>query len=200
MDLIPTPSQTVGPFFDFCLTTHGNCTPVIAGPHAKGQHIRLVCGVFDGAGAILDDAMIEIWQADANGKYPHPDDPQEKTLDLAFRGFGRMGTGQDGMCEFETIRPGRVPCPEGLQGPHLNLAVFARGMLKQLYTRVYFAGDPGNTEDPILALVPRERRETLMAHPDAPHPDSAEPDSSKHGVWRFDIHLQGKNETAFFDV
>jgi protocatechuate 3,4-dioxygenase alpha subunit len=191
MSFVPTPSQTVGPFFHFSLTTKKYSVPQIAGPQAKGERVWLACRVLDGDGAPVSDAMIEIWQADAAGKYNHPDDPQQESVDPAFFGFGRMATAQDGSCEFETIRPGRVPGPENLlQAPHLNVAVFARGMLKQLYTRVYFACDPANEEDPVLALVPQERRGTLLAQPEAARP----------GGWRFDIHLQGEQETVFFDV
>lgn len=151
----------------------------------------LTIRVLDGNGEGLNDAMIEIWQADSEGKYNHPDDQQAKTVYPGFLGFGRAGTGEDGSCEFETIRPGRVPGPGSVQqAPHLNVAVFARGMLKQLYTRIYFAGDLANQEDPVLGLVPAARRETLMAHPDAAHP----------GGWRFNIRLQGEGETVFFDV
>jgi protocatechuate 3,4-dioxygenase, alpha subunit len=191
MSLGPTPSQTVGPFFSFGLTSENCSVRCIAGPQAKGERVLLTCRVLDGDGAPVPDAMIEIWQADANGKYNHPDDGQDKTVDSACPGFGRVGTADDGSCEFETIKPGRVPGPGNvLQAPHLSLAVFARGMLKQLYTRVYFSGDAANQEDPVLALVPEDRRETLMAHPDPARP----------GVWRFDVHLQGENETVFFDV
>jgi len=191
MDLVPSPSQTVGPFFHFCLTTDKNCVGRIAGPEVKGERVRLTVRVLDGDGVGPNDAMIEIWQADADGKYNHPDDTQSKAVDPSFLGFGRLNTAEDGSCEFETIKPGRVPGPGNvLQAPHLNLAVFARGMIKQLYTRVYFAGDPMNPEDPVLALVPAVRRETLMAHPDTTRP----------GGWRFDLRLQGDDETVFFDV
>jgi len=190
MDLVPTPSQTVGPFFHFCLTTDKSWVPCIAGPQVKGERVTLTIRVLDGNGEALHDAMIEIWQADSEGKYNHPDDRQAKTVDPGFLGFGRAGTGEDGSCEFETIRPGRVPGPgSALQAPHLNVAVFARGMLKQLYTRIYFAGDPANQEDPVLALVPAARRGTLLAYPDA-----------AHGGWRFNVRLQGEDETVFFDV
>jgi protocatechuate 3,4-dioxygenase alpha subunit len=135
--------------------------------------------------------MVEIWQADAQGKYNHPDDHQETLPDPACRGFGRLGTDESGSCRFETIKPGRVPGTGGKdQAPHLNLAVFARGMLKQLYTRVYFAGDASNGDDPVLALVPQDRRASLMA----------QPDPSRPGVWTFEIRLQGERETVFFDV
>ena len=186
-----TPSQTVGPFFSFGLTTENCSVRNIAGTQAKGERIVLACRVLDGDGVGLPDAMVEIWQADAQGIYNHPDDPQQKQVDPACSGFGRMGTTEDGSCEFETVKPGQVPGPGGVaQAPHLNLMVFARGMLKQLYTRLYFAGDPANDQDPTLTLVPKERRESLMAHPDP----------ARKGIWQFDVRLQGENETVFFDV
>jgi len=185
-----TPSQTVGPYFSIGLTQK-NSVAQIARPQARGERIWLTCRVLDGDGVPVSDAMIEIWQADSNGKYHHPDDPQLTAPDIACRGFGRVGTGEDGRCEFETIKPGRVPGPApAMQAPHLNVAVYARGILLQLHTRAYFAGDAANDEDPVLALVPYERRETLIATPDSAHP----------GRWSFDIHLGGANETVFFDV
>jgi protocatechuate 3,4-dioxygenase alpha subunit len=191
MDLVPTPSQTVGPFFHFCLTNDKTCVRSIAGPQARGERVLLTVRVLDGNGEGVPDAMIEIWQANSEGKYNHPDDPQQKTLEPGFLGFGRMGTAENGTCEFETIKPGSVPgTGNAAQAPHLNLAVFGRGMMKQLYTRIYFAGDPANLGDPVLALVPVERRDMLMAHPDAARP----------GGWRFDVRLQGEGETVFFDV
>jgi protocatechuate 3,4-dioxygenase alpha subunit len=186
-----TPSQTVGPFFSFGLTTEKCSVRNIANLQAKGERVVLTMRVLDGDGIGLPDAIVEIWQADAEGVYNHPDDPHQKTCDTACAGFGRMGTSEDGACEFETIKPGRVPGPNGVdQAPHLNLVIFARGMLKQLYTRIYFAGDPANQNDPVLDLVLPERRETLMAKPDPSHP----------GQWNFDVHLQGEKETVFFDV
>jgi protocatechuate 3,4-dioxygenase alpha subunit len=191
MDLVPTPSQTVGPFFHFCLTSDKCIVRHIAGPHVKGERILLTVHVLDGNGEAVPDAMIEIWQANSEGKYNHPDDPQQKSLDPGFLGFGRLGTAENGSCEFETIKPGRVQGPgKNPQAPHLNVAVFGRGMLKQLYTRIYFSGDPANQEDTVLALVPADRRETLMAHREAAHP----------GGWRFDLKLQGEGETVFFDI
>jgi len=191
MTLGLTPSQTVGPFFAIGLTTEKCSVRCIAGRGAKGERILLKCRVLDGDGLAIPDSMLEIWQADAEGRYNHPDDPQGKACNPEWRGFGRVGTCEDGSCEFETIKPGRVPGPNGvLQAPHLNVAVFARGMLKQFYTRIYFEGDPSNREDPVLALVPEERRETLMAHPDPANP----------GVWQFDLRMQGEGETVFFDV
>jgi protocatechuate 3,4-dioxygenase, alpha subunit len=188
-DLIPTASQTVGPFFGIELTTDEHCVKCVAGPQAQGKRIWIRFRVLDGDGVPVNDAMLEIWQADANGKYNHPDDVQPKKLDPGWMGFGRIATGEDGSCMLETIRPGRV-AQGSPQAPHLTIAVFARGMLKPLYTRVYFAEDAANDEDPILLLVPAERRETLLARPDPARP----------GYWSFDIRLQGDQETVFFDV
>ncbi len=190
MSLDHTPSQTVGPYFWIGLTWKHPASR-IAGPQAKGERVWLTCRVLDGDGAPINDSMLEIWQADAAGKYNHPDDPQAKGADPECRGFARMGTDEDGRCAFETIKPGRVPGPGGvLQAPHLNLGVYARGMLKQLFTRIYFAGDPANQEDPVLASVPEERRAALMAQPDPAQP----------GHWSFEVRLQGEQETVFFDV
>jgi protocatechuate 3,4-dioxygenase alpha subunit len=155
------------------------------------MRIWLKFRVFDGDGSPVDDSMIELWQADAEGRYDHPAAPERDAVDPECLGFGRMATCEEGSCEFETIKPGRVPGLGNIrQAPHLNVAVFARGMLKQLYTRVYFADDPANNEDPVLALVPEDRRNTLFAQPDSSRPDA----------WRFDVRLQGDEETVFFDV
>jgi protocatechuate 3,4-dioxygenase alpha subunit len=135
--------------------------------------------------------MIELWQADADGRYHHPEDALERVSDPLFRGFGRMPTDADGACIFHTIRPGRVPAPGGVsQAPHINISVFGRGLLKRLPTRLYFAGDPANATDPILLLVPEDRRATLLAQPTP---------NSQNG-WQMDIYLCGPRETVFFDV
>jgi protocatechuate 3,4-dioxygenase, alpha subunit len=189
MDLIPTPSQTVGPFFQIELTTEEHCVKCLAGPTAKGERVWITFRVLDGDAAPVDDAVLEIWQADSSGKYNHPDDVQPKTLDDGWIGFARLATGEHGSCVLETIRPGGVR-HSTLQAPHLTVAIFARGLLKQLYTRLYFAGDPRNENDPILALVPADRRDTLMA----------KPDSARPGHWCFDVRLQRGQETVFFDV
>jgi len=189
MDLIPTPSQTVGPFFRMELTTDEHCVTCVAGPQANGERVWITFRVLDGDGAPVNDAMIEIWQADSNGKYNHPDDMQPRQVAAGWIGFGRLASGEDGSCVLETIMPGRT-AGSTPQAPHLVVAVFARGMLKQLYTRVYFAGDPANREDPILELVPPERRETLLARPDP----------GRRGHWMFDVRIQGDQETVFFDV
>ena len=185
-----TPWCTVGPYFAVCVTTE-LCIPQLAGPEIKGERVKLICSVFDRNGACVPDTLIEIWQADADGKYNHPADRQTKSIDAAFRGFGRQITDASGACEIETIKPGRVPGPRGaLQAPHLEVGVFTRGVLKRLATRIYFAGDAANSECPVLALVPKSRRATLMAQPVAGQP----------GTWRHEIHLSGPIETVFFEV
>ena len=185
-EFVPTPSQTVGPFFAIELTTDEHCVRCIAGPQTKGERIWITFRLLDGDAMPVDDAMVEIWQADSNGKYNHPDDIQPKSLDEGWIGFGRLATDEHGSCVLETIKPGSI----GQNAPHLLLAIFARGMMKQLFTRVYFSGDPANDQDPILATVPAARRETLLAQPALNAP----------GHWLFDIHLQGDRETVFFDV
>jgi protocatechuate 3,4-dioxygenase, alpha subunit len=190
MNQTPTPWQTVGPYLHLGLTD-ARSVGCIAGPDVKGERVFLKIRVLDGDGLPLPDAMIEIWQANAEGKYNHPEDTTGNAADPAFLGFGRMPTGEDGWCWFETIKPGQVPGPDGtLQAPHLNVAVLGRGLLKRLATRMYFAGDGANVADPVLALVPADRRGTLIAQPDPERP---------HG-WQFDIHLCGEAETVFFDV
>ncbi len=190
--LIPTPSQTVGPFFHLGLDrpewsdlTRGN---------PKGERIVVAGRVLDGYRAPVPDALIELWQANAAGRYNHPDDPQtDKPLDPGFRGYGRSATDADGNFRFVTIRPGPVPGRGNtLQAPHLNLAIFGRGLLKQLFTRVYFADAAENAADPLLLAIddPAQRR-TLLAtrQEDGPPP-----------TYRFDIVLQGAGETVFLDL
>jgi protocatechuate 3,4-dioxygenase, alpha subunit len=191
MNLLPTPSQTAGPYFHLGLTRKRSVSNV-AGAKAKGERLRILLRVLDGNNQPVPDAMIEIWQANAEGKYRHPDDPQDKSQDPEFLGFGRLETDQNGICIFETIKPGCVPANDDatMQAPHLNVSIFGRGILKRLSTRVYFSGDLANDIDPILALVPDERRYTLLARPD----------SQRHGDWLFDVHLSGEDETVFFDV
>jgi len=190
MEFVPTPSQTAGPYLHIGLTNQHSVTR-IAEPNIPGERVLLKCRVLDVDEKPLNDALIEIWQADHEGNYNHPDDPRGPHSDTAFRGFGRAATDENGACEFGTIRPGCVPGPEGkAQAPHLNVAVFARGILLQLQTRIYFDGDAANGNDPVLALVPADRRETLMARRDPGKPNS----------WSFDIRLRGERETVFFDV
>lgn len=186
-----TPSQTVGPFYSIGLT--GKTMNVLATEATEGERIRIEGRVFDGDGNTVPDAMVEIWQANSYGRYNHPDDKQEKPLDSRFTGWGRSGT--DGNCfySFETIKPGAVPGPGGAaQAPHINVVVFARGMLLHAYTRLYFADEPANASDPVLnSIKNKKRRQTLIATPGMENGKT---------VYRFDIRLQGENETVFFDM
>jgi protocatechuate 3,4-dioxygenase, alpha subunit len=194
MDLIHTANQPIGPFFHFALTpgwaSSDNSAGVMAGPDAQGERARLMVRVLDRDGNAVTNAMIELWQADAGGKYNHPADTQKKTADPAFQGFGRLATDDQGLCIFETVKPGRVPGLKGrFQAPHINVTVYAPGLLLRAVTRIYFDGDPDNAADQVLGLAPEDRRPTLMARPGA-----------ESGEWRFDLHLTGPCETVFFDV
>jgi protocatechuate 3,4-dioxygenase alpha subunit len=191
MSLIPTASQTVGPFFNFSLTTN-HALGIMAPDGAAGEHITLIFRVSDGDDLPTPgDSMIELWQADSQGRYQHPVDARSATADKNFCGFGRLETDANGVCVFETVKPGRVPdAHSGSQAPHINVTLFARGLGKPLRTRVYFAGEPANGDDPVLALIPAGRRDTLLAKPVAGQLDA----------WAIEIHLQGEAETVFFDV
>jgi protocatechuate 3,4-dioxygenase, alpha subunit len=191
-----TPSQTVGPYFKYGLTPNGEYewndafTNNLLTPDVSGDRIRVEGKVHDGDGAVIPDCMLEIWQADAQGRFS---DPQDKRAlpNSSFKGFGRCGTDGNGFYAFDTIKPGSVLDPDGRpQAPHILLAVFARGMLLHLYTRIYFDDEAGNASDPVLALVPEDRRATLIAKRKA---------GAGH-VYTLDIRLQGDNETVFFDV
>ena len=186
--LPPTPSQTVGPFFGFALPYAGG--EVLVVPQTRGERIAIHGTVRDGEGLPVPDALIEIWQANAAGRYAHPDDERaEAELDPSFIGFGRCPTDALGRFRFETIRPGRVPGPDAaLQAPHLAVGVLARGLLKRLATRVYFSDEDANAEDAILALVDPARRASLIARRDGDEPS-----------YCFDIVLQGEGETVFFE-
>jgi protocatechuate 3,4-dioxygenase, alpha subunit len=183
MDLTPTPSQTVGPYFHPGLTDTRSLSRV-AGDLVEGERALLTFRVFDGEREPVPDAMIELWQADSEGNY-------EREAGAAFGGFGRLATAEDGSCTFETIKPGCVPGPgKTIQAPHINVSILGRGILKRLSTRLYFAGDPANAADPVLALVPENRRATLLA----------QPDPVRSSNWIFDVRLRGEGETVFFDV
>jgi protocatechuate 3,4-dioxygenase alpha subunit len=186
-----TPSQTVGPFYSLALTRKP--TNVIATESTQGQRIRIEGQVFDGDGEPIPDVMVEIWQANAFGRYNHPDDKQEKPLDQSFIGWGRSGTDEKCFYSFETIKPGTVASADDSgQAPHVNVTVFARGMLTHAYTRMYFADEAVNQNDPVLnSIKNKARRETLIANRE---------DKNGKAVYRFDIRLQGENETVFFDV
>jgi len=186
MSLYASGSQTVGPYLHIGLTWLSRHR--IASPNVKGERVVIQGRVLDGDGVGVNDATVEIWQANAAGKYAHPEDRQTKRLDKGFRGFGRVMTDARGTFRISTIKPGRVPGPGGkLQAPHLSVNVFMRGLLKQLYTRVYFPDEPANAQDPILKLVPAARRGTLVARRKA------------KGLLEWDVILQGRDETVFFD-
>jgi protocatechuate 3,4-dioxygenase, alpha subunit len=190
--LIVTPSQTVGPFFHLALDRPGWAD--LAADNPAGERIVVEGRVIDGDGAPVADACLELWQANAAGRYAHPDDIRtDKPLDPNFRGFGRVSTDADGGFRLTTIRPGAVPGRGNtLQAPHIAVALFARGLLKQLYTRIYFAEDPANDSDPVLLSIDDPAaRQTLIA---------TRRDDSSPAAYRFDITLQGEGETAFFEI
>ena len=187
-----TSSQTIGPFFHRALLHEG--WNDLAARGAKGERVVIEGRVLDGDGAPVNDAMLEVWQANAEGRYDHPEDHQEKLLDPNFHGFGRTPTDNEGRFRFSTIKPGPVPGRGGtLQAPHINLTVFARGLLKQLVTRIYFPDEPLNAGDPLLNAVPAEHRATLIAR-------AAGQGGAGARVLNFDVILQGANETVFLDV
>lgn len=172
-----TPSQTAGPYLSIGLLRQ--LVPTALVPPGDPAAIRLHGRLLDGAGEGVPDGMIEIWQADADGRYGAG----------GFHGFGRSGTEDAGRFEFVTLKPGRVPWPEGgLQAPHLAVGVFARGLLKRVVTRLYFPDErDANEEDPVLSTLSSAQREPLVAVPDG------------DGLL-FDIHLQGPSQTTFFAV
>ena len=184
---VVTPSQTVGPFFDFGLEIANGDRVASAG--ADGRQIVVEGTIRDGAGAPVPDAVVEVWQANAAGRYRHPADPQVAPLDPECEGFGRVATTAEGRFAFRTVLPGPVPGPGNrLQAPHLLVSVFARGLLTRLATRIYFEGQPANADDPVLNLVPVHRRRSLIAR------------YGKRDQYIFDVVLQGPDETVFFDV
>ena len=181
-----TPSQTIGPFY-FGTLTNGYRHD-LAPPGVAGERIGIVLTLHDVDGEAIPDGLLEIWQANSHGRYNHPDDRRNLPLDPGFDGFGRASADAKGEALFSTVKPGCVPWPEGgLQAPHINISIFARGVLNRLATRLYFDGDPANAEDPVLKLVEPARRATLIAKRD------------EKGVWRLPIHIGGSNETVFFD-
>ena len=187
MSLQTTASQTVGPYLHIGLTWLA--TDNLVGPGVSGEKISIEGRVLDGDGKPVSDALVEIWQANAHGKYAHPDDPQDKPLETGFKGFGRVPTDDKGSFKFTTIKPGRVPAPAGgLQAPHINVTIFMRGLLKQLHTRIYFPADPANADDAVLQSVPQPRRGTLIAKSVAGHP----------GSFEWNVMVQGDGETVFF--
>ena len=180
-----SPSQTVGPFFHYgliSLTSH-----VLINEKTKGKRITLTGTVYDGDGAPIPDALIEIWQADSSGIYHHSADPHYKDADPNFKGFGRSDTVKNGQYRFETIKPAVAKMDDESQSPFIRARVFARGMLIHASTRIYFS-DEDNSRDSIFKTVPEARQPSLVA--------KLEPNS----VYRFDIYMQGEDETVFFDI
>ena len=188
-----TPSQTVGPFFHFMLApkTYGFpeiFTNQVATPDAVGERIRVEGYVMDGDGEPIIDALLEVWQPDGEGHFATGDG--QAGSNAAFTGFGRCEVDSNGFFSFETVKPGRVPGPNGaLQAPHIDLSILARGVIRRLFTRVYFEGDPANEGDPILGFVPEDRRGTLIAK---------KADRGGHVAYVFNVRLQGEGETVFF--
>jgi protocatechuate 3,4-dioxygenase alpha subunit len=176
MSLQATTSQTVGPFLHIGLVW--KIVEDLAPAGTKGERVAITGRVLDGDGKPVNDALVEIWQADSDGNYANQ----------VFRGFGRSATNDNGEFRFQTIKPGRVAGPGGkLQAPHIAVNVFMRGLLKQLVTRIYFPDDSANAQDAVLALVPADRRGTLIAKKTA------------SGL-EWNVLLQGKDETVFFDL
>lgn len=200
-----TPSQTVGPFFHYGLPWKGGADLYgqsdmgarpdlfpeahyvlnLSSPRGtpEGKEILIAGRILDADGQPVPDAMVELWQADAQGRYRSRDD-HHGTSDPAFIGFGRSSTDENGVWRFRSVRPGRV---DGDQAAHVALSIFGRGMLKRLATRLYFADGEGNDRDPVLAVVPPERRDTLIAR-------------RRDDAWWLDIALGGDRETVFFDL
>lgn len=188
MTLVPTASQTVGPYLHLGLTQITIAD--IAKTAAKGEKVVISGRVLDGEGQPIPDALLEFWQANADGRYAHPEDRQNKPLDGSFIGFGRVPTDKAGGFRFATVKPGAVPgLGNSWQAPHIVVCLFMRGMLKHLYTRIYFSDEAANADDLVLGLVAdASRRPTLIAQ--------RQPDKSEY---RWDIVMQGEKETVFFD-
>ncbi|MDQ8730927.1 protocatechuate 3,4-dioxygenase subunit alpha [Bradyrhizobium sp. LHD-71] len=193
-----TPSQTIGPFAAPCLTPNENGKTNYAWPQlvngdlvttdAVGERIRIEGRMFDGEGAPIDGILFEIWQADGQGRFAHPRDPRRPNS--SFKGFGRVESDMSGCFAFDTVKPGRVAGPNGeMQAPHILVAIHMRGILTHLFTRIYFSDEACNAADPILKLVPADRRDTLIATRDAKNP-----------LYRIDFRIQGDRETVFFDI
>jgi protocatechuate 3,4-dioxygenase, alpha subunit len=189
MSLNATTWQTVGPFFQIGL--RWLFKDDLVGPDVAGERVVIEGRVLDGDGQAVPDALLELWQANAQGKYAHPEDTQEKPIEKGFQGFGRVPTAKDGSFRLTTIKPGRVPGPEGqLQAPHIVVSVFMRGLLRRLITRIYFPDETtANAEDYALKLVEPARRATLVARKPP----------GREGVLEWNVILQGPDETVFFD-
>ena len=188
MSLQATSSQTVGPFFKigFDWLNRNDLT----GPGVTGERVTFTGVVLDGDSKPVPDALLEIWQANSHGKYAHPEDTQDKPLDPAFKGYGRIPTDDQGRFHFSTIKPGQVPGPDGKpQAPHIVVSVFARGLLRRLVTRIYFPDEAATGSDFALNQVEPARRGTLIA----------KRSGGQAGALEWNVILQGAEETVFFD-
>lgn len=182
-----TASQTVGPFFLEALIHAGDA--IIKKPGTAGESISIAGGVFDGGGNPVADAFLEVYQADSSGRYIA--DSREARAGTCFSGFGRAATDEFGQFRFDTIPPGGIQRDQGAaEAPHLDVMVFARGLLKPLVTRIYFQGHAANATDSVLLQVPPNRRNTLEAR---------RVQNAETVIWQFDVRLQGIDETVFFD-
>jgi protocatechuate 3,4-dioxygenase alpha subunit len=184
-----TPFSTVGPFFKLLVRDRAEGTDCLVSDATRGERITVTGTLIAGDGAAVEDGLVEIWQADAEGYHHHPDDPHSELADPAFTGFGRAATGRGGAFLFRTIKPGSVAGPDGdKQAPHILVSVMARGIMARCWTRLYFEDEPLNASDPILQLVPAARRGTLIARRIGP------------GEYEFNVVLQGEGETVFFEA
>lgn len=181
--MTPTASQTVGPFFSIGLSYRNRSVE-------RAMNVIVVSGtIFDGENVPVPDAQIEIWRADTRGRYNQLVPYNPANAPIQFDGFARIATDDRGVFAFETVLPGKLPGPEGkVQAPHIVAVIFMRGLLLPLYTRIYFAGQSANASDPIFEVVPEDRRATLLAVSDGENPN----------CYRWDVHLQGNEETVFF--
>jgi protocatechuate 3,4-dioxygenase alpha subunit len=195
MSLQATTSQTVGPYFKIGLSWLYRDTLLSEG--VSGERITIQGRIFDGDGVPVPDAILEVWQANAQGKYNHPEDTQDKPLELGFTGFARVPVNAEGVFRFATIKPGPVPGPDGKeQAPHLQVSIFMRGLLRRVVTRIYFPDEPRNGTDFILNLVEAGRRSTLIAK------KTAQKSTKETGsiTLEWNVILQGPEETVFFDL
>jgi len=187
--LLQTGSQTVGPFFHYGLIFGGE--NVLVNEKTRGTRILIEGTVYDGDGAPVPDALVEIWQPDAQGIFNHPADPRQPQADPNFRGFGRADTVRNGQFSFKTVKPGAIVGANGqAQAPHINVRLFSRGLLIHAMTRIYFAHEAANQADPVLCAIAPARRSTLLAQQE---------DFGDLPCYRFDIRLQGAGETIFFN-
>lgn len=188
-EVAQTPSQTIGPFWHHALLQYA---PADLDPQRNAGSPMILQGrITDGAGEAVTDAMIEFWQADGDGRYRHPIDPAAGQMPYGFVGFGRVATDDDGGYYIRTVVPGSPTTDDDVHAPHLNVQLFARGLLRLLSTRVYLPG-PLTDEDAVLTSVPAQRRQTLIALSDG--------EADGVAGFRFDIVLQGTDETVFFDL